>query len=49
MGFETQCMSFPCTELLLFNYAEVNSNSDSRAPLIIYFSIFLNILKYFLR
>jgi len=34
MEFETHCMSFPCTELLLFNYAEVNSIFESRAPLI---------------
>ena len=34
MEFETHCMSFPCTELLLFNYAKVNSIFDSRAPLI---------------
>jgi len=33
MEFETHCMSFPCTELLLFNYAEVNSIFNSRAPL----------------
>jgi len=27
------CMSCPCTELLLFNYANINSISHSRAPL----------------
>jgi len=31
--FETHCMSCPCTELLLFNYAKINSISNSRAPL----------------
>ena len=31
MVFETHCMS--CTELLLFNYAKINSISHSRAPL----------------
>ncbi len=25
MVFEAHCMSFPCTELLLFNYAKVNT------------------------
>ncbi len=25
MVFEAHCMSFPCTELLLFNYAKVKS------------------------
>ena len=33
MEFETHCMSFPCTELLLFNYAKINSIFNSRAPL----------------
>lgn len=33
MEFETHCMSFPCTELLLFNYAKINSIFHSRAPL----------------
>ncbi len=27
MVFEAHCMSFPCTELLLFNYAKVNTVS----------------------
>jgi len=31
--FETHCMSCPCTELLLFNYANINSISQYRAPL----------------
>ncbi len=25
MVFEAHCLSFPCTELLLFNYTKVNS------------------------
>ncbi len=33
MVFETQGMSFPCTELLLFNYAKVNTVVNSMAPL----------------
>ncbi len=27
MVFEAHCMSFPCAELLLFNYAKVNTVS----------------------
>ncbi len=34
MVFEAHCMSFPCTELLLFNYAKVKSVFHSMAPLI---------------
>ncbi len=33
MVFEAHCMSFPCTELLLFNYAKVNTVFHSIAPL----------------
>jgi len=31
--FETLCIPCPCTELLPFNYAKINSISNSRAPL----------------
>ncbi len=34
MVFEAHCMSFPCTELLLFNYAQVNTDLYYMAPLI---------------
>ncbi len=34
MVFEAHCMSFSCTELLLFNYAKVNKVFHSMAPLI---------------
>ncbi len=34
MVFEAHCMSFPCTEHLLFNYAKVNTVFHSMAPLI---------------
>ncbi len=33
MVFEAHGMSFPCTELLLFNYAMVNTVFHSMAPL----------------
>ncbi len=33
MVFEAHCISFPCTELLLFNYAKVNIVFHSMAPL----------------
>ncbi len=33
MVSEARCMSFPCTELLLFNYAEVKTDFHSMAPL----------------
>ncbi len=33
MLFEAHCMSFPCTELLLFNYAKVKTVFQSMAPL----------------
>ncbi len=33
MVFEAHCMSFPCTELLLFNYAKANRVLYSMAPL----------------
>ncbi len=33
MVFEAHGMSFPCTELLLFNYAKVNTVFHSIAPL----------------
>ncbi len=33
MVFEAHCMSFPCTELLLFNYAKVNTVFHSMAHL----------------
>jgi len=32
-------MSRPCTELLLFNYAKINSISHSRSPLINKFNL----------
>ncbi len=32
MVFEAHGMSFPCTELLLFNYAKVNTVFHSMAP-----------------
>ncbi len=35
MVFEAHCMSFPFTELLLFNYAKVNTVFHSMAPLTI--------------
>ncbi len=34
MVFEAHGMSFPCTELLLFNYAKVKTVFHSMAPLI---------------
>ncbi len=39
MVFEAHCMSFPYTELLLFNYAKVNTVFHSMAPLsrVLYF------------
>ncbi len=33
MVSEAHCMSFPCTELLLFNYAKVKTIFHSMAPL----------------
>ncbi len=33
MVFEAHNMSFPCTELLLFNYAKVNTVLHYMAPL----------------
>ncbi len=33
MVSEAHCMSFPCTELLLFNYAKVKTVFRSMAPL----------------
>ncbi len=33
MVFEAHGMSFPCTELLIFNYAKVNTVFHSMAPL----------------
>ncbi len=33
MVFEAHCMSFLCTELLLFNYAKVKTVFHSMAPL----------------
>ncbi len=33
MVFEAHSMSFPCTELLLFNYAKVNTVFHFMAPL----------------
>ncbi len=33
MVFEAHCMSFPCTEILLFNYAKVKTVFHSMAPL----------------
>ncbi len=39
MMFEAHSMSFPCKELLLFNYAKVNTVFHSMAPLNIYFTI----------
>ncbi len=51
MVFEAHCISFPCTELLLFNYANVKTVFHSTAPLtfwsviqilpLVYFCIFL--------
>ncbi len=35
MLFEVHGMSFPCTELLLFNYAKVNTVFHSMTPLTI--------------
>ncbi len=34
MVFEAHCMSSPCAELLLFNYAKINTVFHSMAPLI---------------
>ncbi len=39
MVSEAHCMSFPCTELLLFNYAKVKTVFHSVAPLNIIFPI----------
>ncbi len=39
MVSEAHCMSFPCTELLLFNYAKVKTVFHSVAPLNIFFPI----------
>ncbi len=36
MVSEAHCMSFPCTELLLFNYAKVKTVFHSMAPLILW-------------
>ncbi len=33
MVFEAHCMSSPCAELLLFNYAKINTVFHSMAPL----------------
>ncbi len=33
MVFDSHGMSFPCTELLLFNYAKVNTVFHSMTPL----------------
>ncbi len=33
MVFEAHCMSFPCPELLLFNYAKLKTVFHSMAPL----------------
>ncbi len=33
MVFEAHCISFPCTELSLFNYAKVKTVFHSMAPL----------------
>ncbi len=33
MVFEAHCMSFPCTEFLLFNYAKVKTVFHSMAHL----------------
>ncbi len=33
MVSEAHCMPFPCTELLLFNYAKVKTIFHSMAPL----------------
>ncbi len=33
MVSEAHCISFPCTELLLFNYAKVKTVFHSMAPL----------------
>ncbi len=44
MLFEAHGMSFPCTELLLFNYAKVNTVFHSMAPLNIY-SVYVAVLK----
>ncbi len=33
---EAHCMSFPCAELLLFNYAKVKTVFNSMAPLILF-------------
>ncbi len=40
MLFEAHFMSFPCTELLLFNYAKVNRCFHSMAPLIVFRVLF---------
>ncbi len=34
LHYVIDCMSFPCTELLLFNYAKVKTVFHSMAPLI---------------
>lgn len=56
MVFEAHGMSFPCTELLLFNYAKVNTVFHSMAPLktqctvclIVFLFYFLNYFLFFI-
>ncbi len=52
MVFEAHCMSFPCTELLLFNYAKVKTVFHSMAPLkniYIYIYIYYWLSKHLLQ
>ncbi len=44
--FEAHCLSFPCTELLLFNYAKVNTVFHSMAPLKHLYCIMYNFNVY---
>ncbi len=41
MEFEAHGMSFPCTELLLFNYAKVKTVLNSMAPLSYFWSMLI--------
>ncbi len=47
MVFEAHCMSFPCTELLFFNYAQANTVFHSMAPLMDFCSLIVNDLCMF--
>ncbi len=48
MVFEAHCMSFPCTELLLFNYAKANTVFHSMAPLNVVMFYNITIKHYYI-